>query len=353
MMRVLSPSQKANIDRFNAETRFVHGTTTTRTPTPVSRRTRQRTAAQSKAPAFKSSTSQRRQARIDQQRAQRDARALARRHRAQLAEQAAEDSDNEEAPEVQAPEKKVEEEAPENKEEKEEKCMCGADTQRCKTPCGRPMCPNCIGRAFWHALGSPASDPNSVGSLAAHLPGISTTKLLCAEIKRSGMAMSDDGFKWFKGAIAFLCRGAKAGQFKQHATNLLKHISELGQQALSVAQAEEALQVIHDTGLDNITDVHVVITALVCMCMAPWAIDPRLGLSGVCYRGNLGEEPGLGVGVLQVRSNRLWLRLPHRDMAMHICSDADTVKKEVDWNFACCSHKSASDRGNLKEYNWW
>ena len=47
----------------------------------------------------------------------------------------------------------------------------------------------------------------------------------------------------------------------------------------------------------------------------PWAVDPALGGSGVCYFGNLGEKPTLNDGLFILRKNR---------------KDIDTFSENVD-----------------------
>ena len=52
---------------------------------------------------------------------------------------------------------------------------------------------------------------------------------------------------------------------------------------LNIDQCENLLRLVGD--------YEVLRQIIVCMCIEPWKIDVKLGNSGVCHYGNLGEEP--------------------------------------------------------------
>lgn len=80
---------------------------------------------------------------------------------------------------------------------------------------------------------------------------------------------------------------------------------------LSVNQCESLLKIASEKNIFEIDGnsryvipkAHMIRNMLVALCIHPWNVDQRLGVEGVCYHGNFGDDPGLAAAFALLQRN--------------------------------------------------
>lgn len=176
-------------------------------------------------------------------------------------------------------------------DESEEQCCVCLDhiANTIISPCKHKLCLECAIPIYE----SVKQCPLCRGELRYILSNLECGKPATASDYASIFGKSPDLFK-------YIMKGVNKITVAKNLAEFIKDIGSNIEGYISLDEAEILLKTINDKGIMN----YVIKNAIVKLCNQPWAVDPALGGSGVCYFGNLGEKPTLNDGLFILRKNR-------------------------------------------------